>query len=337
VGYAREDLLSGRLGWRDLTPAEWHDADARCRAELKATGVGQPYEKEYFHRSGSRVPVLVGAANFEGSQHEGVAFVVDLTDRKRVERAARESERRYREIEIELAHANRVATMGHLSASIAHEVNQPIGAAVTNAQVALHWLDAEPRNLEKVRQALGRVVKNGNRAGDVINRIRGFIKKAPPQKSSLDINQAILEVIALTGNEAAKHNISVQTQFVENLPFVEGDRVQLQQVILNLTINAIEAMSSIATGPRELLISTSKTEPDIVLVAVQDTGPGLTQESLERAFEAFYTTKSGGLGMGLSVCRSIIEAHEGRLWATANVPEGAIFQFTLPAHQIGAT
>jgi PAS domain S-box-containing protein len=331
VGYAREDLLSGRLGWRDLTPAEWHDADARCRAELKATGVGQPYEKEYFHRSGSRVPVLVGAANFEGSQHEGVAFVVDLTDLKRVERAARESERRYREIEIGLAHANRVATMGQLSASIAHEVNQPIGAAVTNAHVALRWLDAEPQNLEKVRQALRRVVKNGDRAGDVINRIRGFIKKAPPQKSSLDINQAILEVIALTSNEAAKHNISVQTQFVENLPLVEGDRVQLQQVVLNLIMNAVEAMSGLSEGPRELLISTAKNEPDGVLVAVRDAGQGLMPTDLDRVFEPFYTTKSEGLGIGLSICRSIIEAHEGRMWATANEPRGAIFKFTLPS------
>src|SRR5262249_45020729 len=160
----------------------------------------------------------------------------------------------------------------------------PVGAAVTNAHVALHWLDAEPQNLEKVRQALRRVVKNGDRAGEVINRIHGFIQKAPPQKSNLDINYAIREVIALTDNEASKHNVSVKTQLSEGLPIIQGDRVQLQQVILNLTINAIEAMSTIAVGPRDLLISTSKTEPDSVLVAVQDTGPGLSQESLERAF-----------------------------------------------------
>jgi C4-dicarboxylate-specific signal transduction histidine kinase len=234
---------------------------------------------------------------------------------------------------MELAHANRVATMGQLSASITHEVNQPITAAVTNAHAALRWLGAQRPDLEEVRQALGRIVKNGNRASEVIGRIRALIKKAPPRKDVLEINEAILEVIALTRGEWVKNGVSVQTQLAEGLPVVRGDRVQLQQVILNLIINAVEAMSGVSEGSRELLISAAKAESDGVLVAVRDSGPGLAPAILERLFEAFYSTKPGGLGMGLSLCRSIIEAHGGRLWATANVPQGAIFQFTLAAHR----
>ena len=279
---------------------------------------------KYIHEIGH--PVYDAA----GEIVEFVGTDMDITERKRAEAEIRESERRYREIEVELAHANRVATMGQLSASIAHEVNQPIAAAITNANAALRWLGARPPDLEEVGQALGRIVKNGNRAGDVIGRIRDLIRKAPPRKDGLKINEAILEVIALTRGEVVKNGVSVQTQLAEGLPLIQGDRVQLQQVILNLIINAVEAMSGVGEGSRELLISTGKAEPEGVLVAVQDSGPGLAPASLERLFEAFYTTKPGGLGMGLSVCRSIIEAHGGRLWATANVPRGAVFQFTVP-------
>ena len=211
VGYDREDLVSGRLRWTDLTPPEWRDRDARGRGELKTTGTVQPYEKEYFRKDGSRVPVLIGAATFDERRDQGVAFVLDLTERKRAEAEARESERRYREVQMELAHANRVATMGQLTASIAHEVNQPIAAAVTNAAAALRWLARQPPDLEEVRQALDRIVKDGNRAGDVIGRIRALIKKAPPRKDRLDINEAIREVIELTRGEAVKNGVSVQT------------------------------------------------------------------------------------------------------------------------------
>ncbi len=263
---------------------------------------------------------------------EFVGTDMDITERKRAEAEVREGERRYRAVEMELAHANRVATMGQLSASIAHEVNQPIAAAITNAHSALRWLGARPPDLEEVRQALGRIVRDGNRAGDVIGRIRDLIRKAPPRKDGLEINEAILEVIALTRGEVVKNGVSVQTQLAEGLPLIQGDRVQLQQVILNLIVNAVEAMSGVGEGSRELLISTGKAKSDGVLVAVRDSGPGLAPASLERLFGAFYTTKPGGLGMGLSICRSIIEAHGGRLWATANVPQGAVFQFTVPAH-----
>jgi signal transduction histidine kinase/ligand-binding sensor domain-containing protein len=241
-----------------------------------------------------------------------------------------ESERRYREVQMELEHANRVATLGQLSASIAHEINQPIAAAVTNAQAALRWLSAQPPDIEEVRQSLDRIVKNGNRAAEVMGRTRALVKKAPPRKDDLEINEAIREVIALSHDEAVKNGVSVQTQLAEALPLIQGDGVQLQQVILNLILNAIQAMSGVGEGLRELLISTARGSSGDVLVAVRDSGPGLDPASLERVFEAFYTTKPGGLGIGLSICRSIIEAHGGRLWASAGMPRGATFQFTLP-------
>ena len=331
VGYDRNDLVSGRLRWRDLTPAEWRDADDRRVAELEATGTAQPYEKEYFLKIGRRVPVLVGAATFGGRHDQGMAFVVDLTERKRAEKEIRESERRYSEMQMELVHANRVTTIGHLSASIAHEVNQPIGATLNNASAALHWLSKEPADLEKARQALNRIFANGNRASEVIGRMRALFKKAPLRTEDVDINGAILEVIGLTRGEVMKNGISVQSHLVEGLPLIQGDRVQLQQVIMNLIINAVEALSSVREGSRELVITTGKGELDGVLVVVRDSGPGLSSAGLERIFEAFYTTKPGGLGMGLSICRTIIEAHGGRLWVTAAQPQGATFQFTLPA------
>jgi C4-dicarboxylate-specific signal transduction histidine kinase len=250
---------------------------------------------------------------------------------KRAEAEAREAERRYREVQMELAHANRVATMGHLTASIAHEVNQPITAARNNAASGLRFLSRNPPELEKAREALECVVNDTDRAGNIIDRIRAQIKKAPPQKDRVAINDAILEVVALTHGEAAKNHVSVRTQLGEGLPVIEGDRVQLQQVILNLIVNAIEAMSGQSEAPRELLISTEKAEPDGVLVAVRDSGPGLAPEHPERLFEAFYTTKASGMGMGLSICRSIVEAHRGRLRASANQPRGAVLQFTVPA------
>jgi PAS domain S-box-containing protein len=286
-------------------------------------------------KTGNSIPVLYSAFRIddpETGQPVNVGNVCrDITERKRAEAEARENDRRYREMQVELAHANRVATMGQLTATIAHEVNQPIAATVTHAQAALRWLRAESPNLEEVQQALTSIVNDGNRAGEVINRTRALVKKAPPSKDRLGINGVILEIVELTRGEAVRNGISISTDLTDNLPAVEADRVQLQQVLVNLIVNAIEAMGATSGGPRELLISTRNAESSAVLVALQDSGPGLEAAMLERAFESFYTTKPTGLGMGLSICRSIIEAHGGQLWASPNQRHGATFQFTLPA------
>jgi PAS domain S-box-containing protein len=260
---------------------------------------------------------------------------VDIDDAKKAEDRLRRSESNLAEARLELAHANRVATMGQLTSSIAHEVNQPITAAVTYALAARRFLSADPPNCDEADDALSLIVQEGNRAGEVVGRIRALIKKALPRKDSVAINDAILEVIALTRIEAANNSVSVRTQLAEGLPHIRGDRVQLKQVLLNLFINAIEAMRDVGEEKRELLVS-SHNEPDGVSVEVRDSGPGIAAPALERVFEAFYTTKPGGLGLGLSICRSII-ANDGRLWASPNVPRGAVFGFVAPAHPAPAS
>ena len=336
VSYDREDLLAGGIWWSDLTPPDWRDRNnARIERE-RPSGRFESFEKEFTRKDGSRVPILIGGATFEHGGNQGVAFVLDLTERKRVEAEAHESERRYREAQLELAHANRVATMGQLTASITHEVNQPITAAVTYALAARRWLNATPPNFHEVDDALSLIVKEGNRAGEVVGRIRALIKKLPARKDAVEINDAILEVVALTRTEAANNSVSVRTRLAEGLPPVLGDRVQLQQVLLNLIINAIEALRDVGKEERELLISTGN-ETDGVSVEVRDSGPGFVPEVLDRVFEAFYTTKPGGLGLGLSICRSILEAHNGRLWASPNVPRGAVFGFIAPVHPAAAS
>jgi PAS domain S-box-containing protein len=253
-----------------------------------------------------------------------LAIVRDLT-------ALAQASEALRSAQADLAHVNRVTTMGQLTASIAHEVNQPIAGAVINTQAALRWLETRPPDLDEVRQALGRVLDCGRRAGDVIGRIRAVIAKTPPTKSRFDLSEAVSDVVALTRNEALKHGVAVRTSLARDLPSVEGDRVQLQQVILNLIMNAIEAMSGGEGGPRELQVSAEADAAGSVLVTVRDTGPGLDPTSVGRVFEAFYTTKPQGMGMGLAICHSIVEEHGGRLWASANEPRGAVFHLTLPA------
>ena len=237
---------------------------------------------------------------------------------------------RLEQMQSDFAHINRVSTMGELAASLSHEITQPIASARNNARAAQNFLDMQPPDLGEVREALSCVVGDTDRAGDIVDRIRDHIKKAPPRKVHFDLNEAIDEVIVLGRSAIIKNRVWVQTRLSEGLLHVHGDRVQLQQVVLNLILNAVEAMGSVEAKPRDLLISTEQDHTG-VLVAVHDSGPGLDSSHLERVFDAFYTTKSSGTGMGLSICRSIIDAHGGRLWAEANEPRGAIFQFTLPA------
>jgi PAS domain S-box-containing protein len=451
VGYERDDLLAGSIRWTDLTPPDWRDRSNTRIEQQKSSGRFEPFEKEYSRKDGSRVPVLIGGATFEQGGNEGVAFVVDLTDRKRAENALRESEAKLRDyaetasdwfweidmdykftlltenafgsrsadrigtqcwdhaldletepekwrlvwatldaresfrdfvyctvdgsgapmyvkvsgkpifdgsgkflgyrgtgtdvtaimrgqraeaslqtVQAELAHVSRVMTLGQLTASIAHEVNQPIGSARNNARAALNFLDRSPADLGEVREALGCIVADADRAGGIIDRIRDQIKKVPPRSDPFDLNRALEEVIGLAQSMITENGVSVQSRLASGMAPVHGDRVQLQQVVLNLILNAIEAMSSVEADERQLFITTDQSEANGTLVAVRDSGPGIDPKHLEHVFEAFYSTKSG-LGMGLSICRSIIAAHGGRLWAAATEPRGALFQFTLPS------
>jgi PAS domain S-box-containing protein len=255
-------------------------------------------------------------------------LMTDIEDRKR---ALAQLE----QMQSDFAHINRVSMMGELAASLSHEITQPIGSARNNARAAMNFLDRSPPDLSEVRQALGCIVGDTDRAGDIVDRIRDHIKKTPPRKEHLDLNEAINEVIVLGRTATIKNGVAVQIRLSEGLLPVHCDRVQLQQVVLNLIVNAAEAMGSVEGQPRDLLICTEQHHAG-VLVAVRDSGPGIDPTLLERVFEAFYTTKSRGVGMGLSICRSIIDAHGGRLWAEANEPRGTIFQFTLPAAQVGS-
>jgi PAS domain S-box-containing protein len=323
VGHVREDLVSGRLLWTDLTPPEWQGHTLSAIAELRETGTFQPYEKEYFRKDGSRVPVLLGGAALGDPPDQVVAFVVDLTARKIAEETLRQREG-------DLAHMNRVSMMGELAASLVHEVTQPIAAARNNARAALNFLARRAPDLDEVREALGCIVGDAGRAGNIIERIRDQVKKVPPRMLHFDLNGAIQEVIGLARSAISKNGVSVRTHLAEGQATVEGDRVQLQQVVLNLILNAAEAMSAVEPGTRELLIRTERDGASGVLVAVRDSGPGIDPADRERVFQAFYTTKPGGIGMGLSLCRSIIDAHRGRLWVEGNEPRGAVFQFTMP-------
>jgi C4-dicarboxylate-specific signal transduction histidine kinase len=269
-----------------------------------------------------RKPVFDTRAEFRGYR----VTSSDVTASVRAQRA----ESSLRRAQAELAHLSRVTTLGMLTASIVHEVTQPLATARNNARAALNFLDKQPPDLDGVREALGCIVGDIDRAGNIIERIRDHIKKVPPQNHRFDLNETINDAIGLARSAIAGRKVSLRTHFAEKLPPVQGDRIQLQQVLLNLVLNAVEAMDAVKAEARELSISTELSQTNGVLVAVRDSGPGIDPENLERVFEAFYTTKSKGIGMGLAICRSIIEAHGGRLCAEANEPRGAVFRFTLP-------
>ena len=452
--YDRDDLASGRLRWTDLTPAEWRDRDAHRIAELRATGILQPFEKEYIRKDGSRVPVLLGGALFEGSGNEGVAFILDLSEQKRTERALRRSEAflaegqrlgqtgsfswrvatdeitwseqlyRIYELEVgvpvtlglirtrvhpedatlyekmvgevrdggggkdfewqyrlvmpdysikylhavarptrdhdgqleyiaaiqdvtarrlseeardkartELAHVARVMSLGTLAASIAHEINQPLSGIVTNAGTCQRMLADAPPNLDGALETARRTIRDANRASEVITRLRALFAREETTTESVDLNEATREVIALSLSGLQRNEVVVRAELAENLPHVMGDRIQLQQVVLNLLRNGSEAMSKVDDRPRLLVITTDRDQGDRVRLSVKDVGVGFEPQVADRLFESFYTTKNDGMGMGLSVSKSIIESHHGSMWAAGNDGPGATFSFAIPCGQ----
>ncbi len=324
VGYERADLVAGRLRWSDLTPPEWRERDERLKPELETRGTLQAFEKEYFRKDGSRVPVLVGVASFGGSGNQGVAYVVDLTERKRAQDALNRAR-------AELGRVSRVTALSALTASIAHEVSQPLSGIMTNAGTCLRMLDATPPDVDGARETARRTIKDANRASEVIARLRALFSNREFTLERLDVNEAVREIVALSATELQRNRIVLRTELAEPLPSVTGDRIQLQQVIMNLLRNASDAMAGVHDRQRELLITTGRGDGDHVRVSVRDAGVGLSAQSLDSLFEPFYTTKSGGMGIGLFVSRSIIERHQGRLWPEPNQGgPGVTFSFSIP-------
>jgi C4-dicarboxylate-specific signal transduction histidine kinase len=258
-------------------------------------------------------------------QQTNEALELELSERKRAEDALQKTQ-------TELAHVTRVMTLGELTASIAHEVNQPLAAIVTNGNAGLRWLRAERPNYAEAGAAIERFIKDGYRASEIISRIRNLVKKTAPRNEAVDLDEIIREVLALAENEARRNRVMLQRELAGDLPRVTGDRVQLQQVILNLVVNGLEAIGKSIDGPRELLVVSRRDDADSVLVAVRDSGVGLDAANSARVFDAFFTTKADGMGMGLAISRTIIESHGGRLWVEPNSPRGAVFQFTLPVN-----
>jgi PAS domain S-box-containing protein len=323
VRYTREDLTSGRLRWREMTPPEWQAVTERAVAQLRATGTCEMYEKEYFRSDGSRVPVLVAGTVIGTSRSETLAFVLDLTERKRAE----EERERLRQAQADLAYMSRVVTVGELAASLAHEIKQPITAAVMNAKTCARWLQRDEPNIAEACEAASRIVKDTTRAAEIIDRVRSLYRRGAPQRELVDINEIVREMTVLLHDEANRYSIPIRGELSPGLPKVMADRVQLQQVVMNLMLNGIEAMRD--TGG-ELRITSKRTEDGQLMISVSDSGIGLPQEKPDRIFQAFFTTKAQGTGMGLSISRAIVESHSGRLWASSNTGRGATFHFSLP-------
>jgi C4-dicarboxylate-specific signal transduction histidine kinase len=305
-------------------------------AERVGTGETVTFETLHRRRDGTLFPVEIRTGTFQQGEHLlQLALVRDISERKLAEATVRAKDEALQATRLELARVSRVMTIGELTASIAHEVNQPLGAMVANAGAAVRWLSATPPNVAQARRVLQSIADDGRRASEIIQRIRALVQRRPPRMVLVGINETIGDVIALAQQELHSNGIALATRLSEDLPAVPGDRIQLQQVLLNLLVNAVEAMTLVGSGVRELTVSSRRNGAREVLVEVQDSGPGLAHEHADQVFEAFYTTKAEGLGIGLSISRSIIEAHGGRLWAVQNEPRGATFSFSLPL-QAGA-
>jgi len=307
--------------------------DDRARAKQtidRASSDGKDFDHGYRlllpDGSVKHVHATAHAATDASGGTEFVGAVTDVTARKRAEEELHEAQ-------AGLAHVTRVTALGELAASIAHEVNQPLAAVVTNAAACLRWLDRETPNLDEARGTVRSIIKDGSRAGEVIQRVRGLVNKTAGQKAPLHLNEVVDEVITLVQHELFSHRVLLRLELAPALPLVLADRIQLQQVILNLVVNGIEAMQAVTDRPRELVIQTHQDETHQILLTVKDCGIGIAADNADRLFDAFFTTKSSGMGMGLSICRSIVDAHGGRLSASGNVGPGTTFQFTLPLHQ----
>jgi PAS domain S-box-containing protein len=323
VRYTRHDLTSGRLRWTELTPPEWQAVTERAVAQLRASGTCEIFEKEYFRSDGSRVPALVAATVIGDARSETLAFVLDLTERKRAE----EERERLRHAQSDLAYMSRVITVGELAASLAHEIKQPIAGAVLNARTCVRWLQRDSPDVREACEAASRTVRDATRAADIVDRVRSLYRRGTPQRELVDLNEIIQEMIVLLHDKANRYSIPIRAELTPNLPKVMADRVQLQQVLMNLLLNGIEAMKDMGG---ELTVTSKRTEDGQLLISVSDSGIGLPVEESERIFEAFFTTKPQGTGMGLSISRTIVESHGGRLWASANTGRGATFHFSLP-------
>ena len=327
LGYMRHELIG-------KAPLFFHldSYQAEMESVVKRAGAGETVFNTHWHRrkDGSTFPVEVHTSLvLYGGRRFLLKVARDISDRLQAE----EQREKLRQLEADLAHINRVSMMGELTASIAHEVNQPLSGVVSNGGACLRWLAGDVPNLEEAREAARRIVRDGKRAGEVIARIRALTRKTSTPREKLDLNETLRQVLALIGDQAKRNSVMIRTLFADDVSPVSGDQVQLQQVVLNLVMNAIEAMSSVGDRARELVIITRNLEPDQVQVTVEDSGVGLDPNTMQKIFDPFYTTKPGGMGMGLSISRSILQAHGGRLWAAAKDGKGTIFHFTLPKHQ----
>lgn len=326
-GYAADEAIGRRIG--DLiAPRDLGDEAERSLNRMAHTGDVVALETVRRHRDGTSVPVSLICVPVSSNQIGTTGYVIyrDITETMRLQ----EEQRRYHDIQLELAHANRVATVGQLSASIAHELNQPLTGIITNCGTCLRMLTSEPPNLDGAREAVRRTLRDGHRAAEVIARLRALFSKAGPASEPVDLNEATREVIALSLGELQNGRVIVRTELAGDLQCVAADRVQLQQVVLNLLRNAVDAMDTVDDRPRDLLIRTEREEGERVRLSVKDAGVGFDPQTAERLFEAFYSTKNDGMGVGLTVSRSIIENHQGRLWAVLNDGPGATFSFSVP-------